>query len=81
MRDFPFHVDLIGVADYEHPISIVIFKPTSFYMYKHDVHIKQLIMLPTGLSWFCDTAQPLPSGIIVSTVTLLPVQAMPSSLL
>lgn len=37
MGDFTSHVDLIDVADFEHPISILIFKPTSFYMYNHDV--------------------------------------------
>lgn len=37
MGDFASHVDLIDVADFEHPISILIFKPTSFYMYNHDV--------------------------------------------
>lgn len=32
MGDFASHVDLIDMADFEHPISIHIFKPTSFYV-------------------------------------------------
>lgn len=50
MGDFASHVDLIDVADFEHPISIHIFKPTSFYMYNHNALVQQLLMFPRDLS-------------------------------